>query len=66
MVKSAGYLTKHVMTVPLGKHRFPSVHRSYALLNGIHIWMGDQIQSAAEIFWVNQQGALEKQLDPGR
>ena len=28
--------------------------------------MGDQIQSAAEIFWVNQQGALEKQLDPGR
>ena len=22
--------------------------------------------SAAEIFWVNQQGALEKQLDPGR
>ena len=25
-----------------------------------------QVSKIAEIFWVNQQGALEKQLDPGR
>ena len=25
-----------------------------------------QISKIAEIFWVNEQGALEKQLDPGR
>ena len=24
-----------------------------------------QVSNIAEIFWVNQQGALEKQLDPG-
>ena len=28
--------------------------------------MAYQIQKIAEIFWVNQQGALEKQQDPGR
>ena len=37
-------MTKQLMTVPFGKHRFPSVHQSYALLNGVDIWMGDQIQ----------------------
>ena len=25
-----------------------------------------QVSKIAESFWVNQQGALEKQLDPGR
>ena len=25
-----------------------------------------QVSKIAEIFWVNRQGALEKQLDPGR
>ena len=25
-----------------------------------------QVSKIAEIFWVNEQGALEKQLDPGR
>ena len=25
-----------------------------------------QVSKISEIFWVNRQGALEKQLDPGR
>ena len=28
--------------------------------------MAYRIENMAEIFWVNQQGVLEKQLDPGR
>ena len=32
------------MTVHFGKHRFPSVHQSQALSNGVDIWMGDRIR----------------------
>ena len=28
---------------PEGRHRFPSVHRSLALLDGVDIWMGDHL-----------------------
>ena len=28
---------------PKGKHRFPSVHRSKALLDGVDIWMGEHV-----------------------